>query len=230
MRRTTEEINFFRDCDFENLLWREKLHLVLDLDHTLIHARCKTLLTLEDKQRIRNCKHKLHKISKGTHVVKLRPGVDLFLREASTMFDLSIFTMGKRPYTERISRLLEDCCGNEFRFGKVVSREDCAIKGQKSIDIVMSDERVVVIVDDTRGVWMSNEANLVQIAPYNFFTTNQTDTQPKLEGLEGAGAMDEELARVLRTLRSIHSVFFYGHDAALDKDQVFFFFFFFWQP
>ncbi|XP_074288114.1 RNA polymerase II C-terminal domain phosphatase-like 5 [Silene latifolia] len=127
--------------------------------------------------------------------------------------------MGNRPYAKRISRLLEDCCGNEFRFGKVLSKEDCATKGLKSIDDILCDERVVVIVDDTWQVWMGNEANLVSIRRYNFFTSNRTDSQPKSGGVEVEGAMDEELARVLRTLRLIHRVF-YGHNDALVKDEV----------
>ncbi|XP_074314903.1 RNA polymerase II C-terminal domain phosphatase-like 4 [Silene latifolia] len=218
-----EGLKAYRDRDLESLLERKKLHLVLDLDHTLIHSREKTKLTLGDKQLILNPNLTLPEILNGTYLVKLRPGVDVFLRKVSTMFDLSIFTMGSENYAKLIKNLLEDF-DNGVQFREVLSREDCQVSKKKTLDMFLSHERVVVIVDDTDHVWMNsshNEANLVKIAPYNFFTSRGVSNPcSKLEGVDVQflyQSMDEELARVLAILRSVHDGFYGGLDC-VDRD------------
>ncbi|KAK9669577.1 hypothetical protein RND81_13G141100 [Saponaria officinalis] len=215
MEKFEEFLNNFRDHDLDVLIFFKKLNLVLDLDHTLLHAIKTSLLTLEDKQLINP--NKLHGILNGALLVKFRPGVEAFLNEVSTMFNLSIFTMANQAYAKAVATLLEGH-GNGFHFREVLSREDCVTWRKKTLELMMSHERVTLIVDDTEDVWRDGkkpsycETNLIKIAPYWFFPT---------KGVEDEGAMDEELARVLRTLRSVHGAFYGGgDDLNEDGDEV----------
>ena len=97
---------------------------------------------------------------------------------------------------------------------------------QKTLDVVLAHERVVLIVDDTEEVWgHSHKDNLIKIAPYNFFI--RTDTpQVDLDLLGEVKSVsrftddedeeDEELIRVLRTLTEVYNGF-YGNDYELEN-------------
>lgn len=181
---TLEEMNRFRDDYMQRLLSKKKLHLLLDLDHTLVHTILFETLTPIERKRIEKIDD-AYKIFDGKYVVKLRSGLCEFLKEVSTMFDVSIYTMGSRFYAEGAIKLLKI----ETVFPKhswVISREDCIIDGQKALDVVLSHKKVAVIVDDTEEVWEESCLNnLIKIRRYKFF--------PVEEGIE---ELDNELARI----------------------------------
>uniref|UniRef100_A0A803LEI1 protein-serine/threonine phosphatase n=1 Tax=Chenopodium quinoa TaxID=63459 RepID=A0A803LEI1_CHEQI len=90
------------------------------------------------------------KLSNGNeYVVKLRTGVDEFLELVSTMFDLSICTMGNREYAHKVVEKL----GGLEKILWVISREDCVKAKQKTLDVVLSCREATLIVDNTESVW-----------------------------------------------------------------------------
>ncbi|XP_021740674.1 RNA polymerase II C-terminal domain phosphatase-like 4 [Chenopodium quinoa] len=194
---TLDAIRRVRDRDLETLLKRKKLHLVLDLDNTLIHTK---KVNLKDRKKNKMGKDDdVFEILGGDWLVKLRPGTCHFLERVSTMFDLSIYTMAEQSYAREVGKLLEANMGvfdNNFCFTRVISKEHGTKSDRKGLDVVLSYERVVLNVDDCEEVWGEHKANLIQIKPYNFF--NQ---KSPLED-------DQDLARVLEVLSTVYNVFY----------------------
>lgn len=83
-------------------------------------------------------------------MTKLRPFVRTFLKEASEMFEMYIYTMGDRPYALEMAKLLDP--KKEYFNAKVISRDDGTQKHQKGLDIVLGQESAVLILDDTENV------------------------------------------------------------------------------
>ncbi|XP_056683579.1 RNA polymerase II C-terminal domain phosphatase-like 5 [Spinacia oleracea] len=194
---THEAINRHRDDNLRSLLDRKKLHLILDLDHTLIHTR-KTmkLLDREKGQRFKKI-NDAYEIFEGKFVVKLRPGVRDFLNQVSSMFDLSIYTTGTRIYAHNVVELLD-----KSRFMYVITREDSLKENQKSLNNVLLHERVVLIVDDKQDVWEeSSRENLIKIKPYRYYLPTKNNAKES----------DDELTRVLSILKEVHRVFYDEH-------------------
>jgi RNA polymerase II subunit A-like phosphatase len=109
-----EEGRRMAEQDTERLRKQKKLSLVLDLDHTLVHA------TNDVRAR-----HYLNRLDVRTlvlpmleepspqqqnlfmqHFVKLRPYVKEFLEYASPKFEIGVYTMGTRDYAEQICMLI----------------------------------------------------------------------------------------------------------------------------
>lgn len=83
-------------------------------------------------------------------LVKLRPFVREFLREANKMFDLYVYTMGTRDYAIEVVKLLDP--ENKYFPSKVISRSDCTRMGQKALDIVPGSRACTIILDDNLSV------------------------------------------------------------------------------
>jgi RNA polymerase II subunit A-like phosphatase len=100
--------------DTERLRKQRKLSLVLDLDHTLVHAtndvRARHFLNRLDVRTL--VLPMLEEPSPQQqnlfmqHFVKLRPYVKEFLEYASPAFEIGVYTMGTRDYAEQICMLL----------------------------------------------------------------------------------------------------------------------------
>lgn len=223
---TMPEIDRLRNVNLKTLIGRKKLHLVLDLDNSLVHSTLSRNLTLEERDHLINkyaTKGLLSEVCDGVMVVKLRPGAREFLEKASAMFDLSVFTKGRRDYAEEVARVLDP---DGSRFGqcrwRIMSREDCFMGTQKRLDVVLAHDRVVLIVDDNEEVWADdNKGNLIKIAPYRFFSPRKNLSEAVKCGcrFEDNEAKEEgEFARVLNTLKEVHGTFYedsfmveYGH-------------------
>ncbi|XP_021764802.1 RNA polymerase II C-terminal domain phosphatase-like 4 [Chenopodium quinoa] len=222
-----KEINCIRDTNLQRLLSRRKLHLVLDLDHTLVHTRKTYKLSPEDRNFVRtrrygidyNLPGKLGTLFQaGGGWTKLRPYVRDFLREASTMFDMTIHTLGCKFYAWSMAKLL-DPNGRYFENWRVISRDDCVAldKHKKFLDVVLEHERVVVVMDDNEDVWEDHKTNLLKITPYNYFSYFSPEDKvhdaspPRLSWSQLNGDESEEngvLARALDKLRLVHAAFF----------------------
>ncbi|XP_056684380.1 RNA polymerase II C-terminal domain phosphatase-like 4 [Spinacia oleracea] len=208
---TVDEVKRVRDVNMKLLTENKKLHLVLDLDHTLIHSMKIKKLKSTDKETIKNIKYDdvfEIKLSNSEYVLKLRPGAREFLDMVSSMFELSIFTIGKREYAHQVVEQL----GGLSRFSCVIAREDCLKTRQKTLDLVLSHKQTVLIVDDTEQVWeKSCKENLITIKRYDFFPIKE-------EGI--VVEMDKELDRVFEMLREVHSLFYDGNneDYGMKKD------------
>lgn len=83
-------------------------------------------------------------------ITKLRPFVSTFLKEASKMYVLHIYTMGNRPYALEIVNVLDP--KREYIKGSVISRDDVAQKHEKTLDVIPGTESTILILDDTKMV------------------------------------------------------------------------------
>ncbi|KAL0855517.1 hypothetical protein Bca101_060670 [Brassica carinata] len=135
----------------------KKLHLVLDLDHTLLHTARAPRLTEAEKYLIEeagsNTRDDIFKWkTPGDPMVfltKLRPFLGEFLKEANEMFTIYAYTMGNRDYAKFILDFIDP---TKVYFGeRVITRDESPY--MKTLDLVLAHERGVVIVDDTRDVW-----------------------------------------------------------------------------
>lgn len=83
-------------------------------------------------------------------MTKLRPFVRTFLKEASDMFEMYIYTMGDRSYAREMAKLLDP--KREYFHERVISRDDGTQRHQKGLDVVLGQENCVLILDDTEQV------------------------------------------------------------------------------
>ena len=83
-------------------------------------------------------------------MTKLRPYVRTFLKEASEMFEMYIYTMGDRAYALEMAKLLDP--QREYFSARVISRDDGTHRHQKGLDVVLGQESAVLILDDTENV------------------------------------------------------------------------------
>ena len=140
----------------KRLVKARKLSLVLDIDHTLLHAvadpRAAALLQsgrFPEMHVIR-----LRGTDGRPHYVKLRPFLREFLRRAAEICELSIYTHGTRPYAEAVAELLDK--DKRLFASRIVSRTDCPELGvsKKSLQrLFPCDDSMVLVVDDTAVVW-----------------------------------------------------------------------------
>ncbi|PPS00508.1 hypothetical protein GOBAR_AA20154 [Gossypium barbadense] len=143
-------------------------------------------------------------------MTKLRPFVRTFLKEASEMFEMYIYTMGDRPYALEMAKLLDP--KKEYFNGRVISRDDGTQKHQKGLDVVLGQDSAVVILDDTENAWTKHKDNLILMERYHFFASScrqfgfdcKSLSQLKSDESEPDGA----LASILKILRQIHHIFF----------------------
>ena len=99
----------------------KKLNLVLDLDHTLLHATAD--LRAQEYSSHEDVKVILLPIMEGNplfpsgggiqqqqqvlpHFVKLRPHVAAFLVDLMPLFEITIYTAGTRGYAEKIANVM----------------------------------------------------------------------------------------------------------------------------
>ncbi|KAJ4709607.1 RNA polymerase II C-terminal domain phosphatase-like 4 [Melia azedarach] len=217
LRIGNDEIDRLRSTDMKNLLRHRKLYLILDLDHTLLNSTLLVHLNPEEEY-LKSQADSLQDVSKGSlfmlefmHMMtKLRPFVRPFLKEASEMFEMYIYTMGDRPYALEMAKLLDPA--REYFNAKVISRDDGTQRHQKGLDVVLGQESAVLILDDTENAWTKHKDNLILMERYHFFASScrqfgfncRSLSELKNDESEPDGA----LASVLKILKRIHSMFF----------------------
>jgi RNA polymerase II subunit A C-terminal domain phosphatase len=183
---TRAEAQSIASATAQQLLQTRRLSLVLDLDHTLVHAtddpRAAAVLdhtppgidtssiaafTLEPCGGVQLPPSWMH--------VKLRPHLSEFLSRCSKLFELHIYTMGSRPYADRIADLIDP--DKRLFSGRITSREDFdeGRSNQKNISrLFPCDDSMVLIIDDREDVWVSGTGvsfmpNLIRAKPYTFW-------------------------------------------------------------
>lgn len=92
----------------------------------------------------------LFKLECAERMTKLRPFVRTFLKEASKMYEMYIYTMASRRYALEVVKLLDP--QGEYFNDKVISRYDGTQKHQKGLDVVLGPESAILILDDTHRV------------------------------------------------------------------------------
>ncbi|PRQ24030.1 putative protein-serine/threonine phosphatase [Rosa chinensis] len=217
-----DEIDRLRNENTRNLLLNhKKLHLVLDLDHTLLNTTFLDEMS-PDEEYLKTQTQSDHSLQ-YVHIVdtpsrqlmtKLRPYIRTFLVQASQMFELSIYTMGTRDYALEMAKLLDP--GNHIFGGRVISRNDSTETDRKSLDVLLARDSAVVILDDTKNVWTNdNRDNVILMPRYHFFRSScqkfglsnrKPYSELKTDEFDRYGGA--YLANVLRLLGYVHTIFF----------------------
>ncbi|KAH7547033.1 hypothetical protein FEM48_Zijuj01G0264000 [Ziziphus jujuba var. spinosa] len=108
----------------EGILQDKKLHLVLDLDRTLLSTTLLESMTSEEEYLKRRAKP-----------------------VASKMYVLHIYTMGNRSYALAIVNILDP--RREYIKGIIISRDDVITKkNEKTLDVIPGPESAILILDD----------------------------------------------------------------------------------
>jgi len=153
-----------------------RLLLILDLDHTLLHSSRFSDLTQAQHEALHTRAAAqtgspenllLYHLQYMSMWTKLRPGIRKFLTSAHDLFDLHVFTMGDKDYAAGMAAIL-DPNGKLFG-GRVASSSDAGPGGVKDIDVLLGAEEMVLILDDTVGVWPRHKDNLMQVERYIYF-------------------------------------------------------------
>ncbi|EOA32615.1 hypothetical protein CARUB_v10015909mg [Capsella rubella] len=194
----------------------KKLHLVLDLDHTLIHSVRVRCLSEAEKYLIEEAgsttREDLWKMKvRGDpipvnidYLLKLRPFIGDFLKEANELFTMYVYTKGTRRYAKAILKLIDP---KKLYFGhRVITRNESP--HTKTLDLVLADERGVVIVDDTRKAWPNHKSNLVLIGRYKYFRFESRLLKHHWEEKTDESENNGGLANVLKLLKEVHRRFF----------------------
>ncbi|KAJ7955625.1 RNA polymerase II C-terminal domain phosphatase-like 4 [Quillaja saponaria] len=217
LRLQNDEIARLRTTDMKNLLRHKKLYLVLDLDHTLLNSTQLVHLTQEEGYLMAQA-DSLEDVSKGNlflleymHMMtKLRPFVRTFLKEASEMFEMYIYTMGDRPYALEMAKLLDP--QREYFNARVISRDDGTQRHQKGLDVVLGQESAVIILDDTENAWKNHTENLILMERYHFFSSSchqfGFNCKSLAELKSDESELDGALATILKVLKRMHNMFF----------------------
>ncbi|KAK8959357.1 RNA polymerase II C-terminal domain phosphatase-like 4 [Platanthera guangdongensis] len=217
LRLGSREIDRLRGADLKNLLREKRLVLILDLDHTLLNSTRLLDVSDEEWHLVRQAEssqddpeRSLLKLD-GMHMLtKLRPFVHTFLKEASTMFEMYVYTMGERSYALEIVKHLDP--RRVYFNSKVISQSDSTQRHQKGLDVVLGAESLVVILDDTEFVWHNHRENLILMERYHFFASscrqfgfgNKSLSESKQDESESDGA----LANILHVLKRAYGMFF----------------------
>lgn len=217
LRLADDEIARLRDKDLKNLLRHKKLYLILDLDHTLLNSTRLADISaeesyLKDQREVLPdaVRSNLFKLDWIHMMTKLRPFVHTFLKEASSLFEMYIYTMGERPYALEMANLLDP--GGIYFHSRVIAQSDSTCRHQKGLDVVLGQESAVLILDDTEVVWGKHRENLILMDRYHFFTSSCRQFGLKCKSLSELKSDENEadgaLASVLKVLQRIHSLFF----------------------
>lgn len=103
----------------------------------------------------------LHQVAQGFLYTKLRPFVFEMLEGLKELFELHIYTMGDKLYAREIAAILDP--DKRLFGGRVISQNDSTNAFAKDLDVVLSSERHVLILDDTQHVWQRHRDNLIQV-------------------------------------------------------------------
>ncbi|GAA5795708.1 hypothetical protein HPULCUR_001070 [Helicostylum pulchrum] len=211
------------------LLKNRKLSLILDLDQTIVHASWDQRVGdyIKEDTDIRQFN------LSGSSVVcyiKLRPGLDRFLKEIEQLYELHIYTMGTRDYAEAVANEI-DPKGSLFK-ERILSRDESGSVTQKKLQrLFPCDTSMVVVLDDRSDVW-SFSPNLIRIKPYEFFVgtgdincpfkKKVTPCSDKIVAGTDYADDDNELYKMLNILKEVHKKFYEKdeHDKEADVTHI----------
>jgi TFIIF-interacting CTD phosphatase-like protein len=126
---------YLKGCASRIDVSKDKLALVLDLDHTLVHAVCARFIAQEYDVNSRDFKDMVERarISTSTRLLihgskcAVRPEM---LEDLKSTFTMYIYTMGTKAYAEEVKKILDPC---GVIFGKrVLSRCDTPTSASNS--------------------------------------------------------------------------------------------------
>lgn len=218
-------------------LEEKRLTLVLGLHGTLYDSRRVSMLSEGEKYLTGevNSRSDLWRSNKvfsdhSEALCKLRPFAHEFLREANKLYKIHVFELCNPEQAQEVISLLDP--HGTYIGKRIITNRDSEMK---NLDLVLADERGVVILDDRHVYWWpDDDKNLLQIVPYHYFKRDKNNTLiMKLVGLfkktvdidigksdpksyaEDRGdeaAVDGGLANALELLKEVHNKFFNEED------------------
>ncbi|DBA95101.1 TPA: hypothetical protein ACH3X1_002613 [Trebouxia sp. C0004] len=219
---SAQEAERIRTQHLKFLLSKNKLLLVLDLDHTLLSSTRmadlpeEILPKLEQllKQQGTGEEQLLFKLPHMLMWTKLRPGIRDFLVQTHKLFELHIYTHGDQDYAAEMAKLLDP--NKTFFGGRVISARDSTQRHVKSLDVVLGADTSVLILDDTEGVWPAHAANLIQVDRYIFFPACVSRFGRSHKSLLEAGKDEDVGSGMLSTslwvMQQVHQTLFQAPD------------------
>ncbi|KAJ9704779.1 hypothetical protein PVL29_003026 [Vitis rotundifolia] len=143
-------------------------------------------------------------------LTKLRPFVCIFLKEASKMFEMYVYTTGEQFYALEMVKVLDP--RTVYFSSSVISQADSTQRHQKGLDVVLGPDSAVLILDNTERVWKNHKDNLILMERYHFFASSchqfgfhcKSLSELKSDESEPDGA----LATILKVLQQTHSTLF----------------------
>jgi RNA polymerase II subunit A small phosphatase-like protein len=155
-----------------------KLHVVLDLDGTLIFSANSPMNSLDFE-----ITFQLYKTTE-TLSIKKRPFLDQFLQYCLEHFNVEIFTASARPYAEAVLKKLY----HKKFWKRLYCREYCELDGTKDLSKISKDMRRTILIDDSSFVFRKQPQNGILI-----------------ESFQGQSC-DNELSIVLEKLKHLNAV------------------------
>ncbi|XP_074352842.1 RNA polymerase II C-terminal domain phosphatase-like 4 [Apium graveolens] len=196
----------------KHLQSQKKLCLILDLDHTLIHAsdECNFKKTAGNSSLGNVDDVFLLNFWTIKYAVKLRPFVRKFLKEASKLFEMYIYTLAGRDYARAVAKVLDP---EGVYFGsRIISSEESTDAYEKSLDVLPNvNESFVLILDDLKHVWPKYSRNLILMNRYVYFDPPNSVFSDETEG---SGA----LVCALEVLKEVHTLYFKRDNLSVDCD------------
>eukprot|EP00924_Labyrinthula_sp_SR-Ha-C_P004971 snap_masked-scaffold_1-processed-gene-17.33-mRNA-1 protein AED:0.27 eAED:0.27 QI:0/-1/0/1/-1/1/1/0/368 len=180
----------------------KKLCLILDLDHTLLHA--KTLGNEEVEEGVLEIESNRERLG-----VKLRPDLKNFLDSLKNKFEFSVYTQGTRDYAEKVCKLFDEE-GDYFQ-NRILTRSDETKDNttKQLSNLFPVSENMVFILDDRSDVWKNNgDANLVTIKPYKYFHNLREINNSSGREFSSSSKQDRELSFLKSFFVKCHDLFY----------------------
>lgn len=192
----------------DRLLASRRLALILDLDHTLIHAN--PVMNAETLGEPTTPTSFVVDTESFWCRVKTRPGLAEFLERASELFDLEIYTAGTRRYALAVAEKLDP--DRKYFRDRIVARCDSPHPFKELCWIHNVGPDMTLIIDDRDDVWPGAK-NVVTIQPFlSFGSGREVHNEPGCAFVEVVDARAEEarpyLLDVLEFVEGIHRRFY----------------------
>lgn len=142
----------------------EKLNVVLDLDHTLLHTIFSRDREFHYKYITKPGMVAHYELNQIYYTIFLRPNVISFILALSQFFNLYIYTNGTSKYCELIMMLLIHRL-EKNPFIAIYSRREDGITDKRLIPIGLDPKRTIVI-DDILEYWPDDNDNVINIRKF----------------------------------------------------------------
>ena len=197
-----------------------KLELVLDLDHTLVHA-CELHSDALPPSDAHTFSLRPHLgAPEARYKLKLRDGVRAFLKEARSFCTLHVYTMGSQSYTRQVLSLIDPALtfdgqilcrrdGDDAPFEKSVAH---LVQNDKSLTDEASRNAMrdrMIVIDDRDEVWdVRSRPHVVLVPQFHAWHDDGTPSSRSADQVP-----DSTLVDVLHILRQVSSDLRSGADS-----------------
>ncbi|KAF2244620.1 RNA polymerase II subunit A C-terminal domain phosphatase [Trematosphaeria pertusa] len=164
----------------KRLLSSKKLHLIVDLDQTVIHTTCERTIAewqadpenpnyeaVKDVRGFQLADDNVANVAANWYYVKMRPGLQEFFDRVSQMYELHIYTMATRAYAQAVAKIIDP--ERKYFGDRILSRDENYTDKLKSLHrLFPNNTDMVVIIDDRADIWHYSD-NLIRVPVFNFF-------------------------------------------------------------